>query len=299
VIEVQHHHAHIASSLDENGEAGPVIGLALDGFGLGPDGTIWGGEMLIADRRDFSRAGHLSPVPQPGGDRAAREPWRMAVSHLHAVYGEDSRDGSFRRRGLPFLGAIDGARLEAVAALVRTPGASPVTTSAGRLFDAVAAITGLCLENRFEGEAAMALEAAMGEDAEGDAGGGDEEAYLAGDDVVARGAALELRTAPLIRGVVLDVLRGVEPARVSRRFHHSLAALLAAGCAAVRARRGLDTVALGGGVFQNACLARETARRLERLGFRVLRHRRVPASDNGLALGQAAVAAARLLAARR
>jgi hydrogenase maturation protein HypF len=287
VIPVQHHHAHIASCLVENEEHEPVLGVALDGAGLGIDGAIWGGEILVADRATFRRVAHLSAVPLPGGDRAAREPWRMAVSHLEAAYGS-----GFRRLPLSFLTAVPAPRLTAIHHLVRA-GEEVLTTSAGRLFDAVAAILGLCLENRHEGEAAMALEAAI-------TGSGAEAAAETPSDSDERCAEfglgsldlpIVLPVAPLIRGAVDDAIHGRPIALASRRFHRGLASLLLAGCRALRRHTGLTTVALSGGVFQNAFLAGDLGARLERDGFRVLRHRRVPPGDGGIALGQAVVAA--------
>jgi hydrogenase maturation protein HypF len=290
VIPVQHHHAHVVSCMVDNGLMGPVIGLALDGGGYGPDGTVWGGELLVADRFAFTRAGHLTAVPLPGGAAAAEEPWRMAVSHLHQAFGAASR-----RHASSLLADVDPLHLDAAAALVEDGGDRvPLTSSAGVLFDAVAALLGLTTENRFALEGAMALENALAGDLPGQAGGGREEPYE--PEVEGEGeVAFLLRTEPLVRGVVADIAAGVGKAEVNRRFHLSLAALLAAGCERVRALTGLGDVALSGGVFQNVFFTGELARRLRARGFRVLRHQRVPPADGGIALGQAAVAAARLV----
>ena len=276
LVAVQHHHAHIASCLADNGEEGPVIGVAFDGTGYGADGTIWGGEFLVADLAGFSRAGFLAPVPLPGSAAAIRQPWRMAAAYLSAAYPEgppDALDVIRRNAG----------RWDDVLAVARSGVNSPPTSSAGRLFDAVAAIVGVRDAINYEGQAAVELEQ-LADPAE-------PRGYSAG---IVEGEQLRVLGADLVRAVVDDTLRGgVSPAIVAARFHHGVADAIARTCAILRARSGLGVVALSGGVFQNLLLLDRTVTRLEADGFRVLVHGRVPPNDGGISLGQVAVAAAR------
>ncbi|WP_218004394.1 carbamoyltransferase HypF [Microtetraspora niveoalba] len=284
LVAVQHHHAHIASCLAEAGEEGPVIGVAFDGTGFGGDGTLWGGEVLVADLVGFTRAGHLAAVPMPGGAAAVRRPWRMAAAHLDAAFGGAPPEGLAVR-------ARNAAQWDRVVAVARSGVGSPLTSSVGRLFDAVAAICGVRDAVTFEGQAAVALER-LADPAEGGA-------YAVR---VEAGAPLRVRGDDLVRAVAADVLAGVDPGVVSARFHNGLVAAAAAVCALVRdgaagAGAGVGTVALSGGVFQNGLLLCRLVRALEERGFRVLTHRRVPPNDGGISLGQAAVAVARDAAA--
>ena len=290
---VQHHHAHIASCLADNGEPGPVIGIAFDGTGYGADGTIWGGEFLIADLAGFDRAGHLAGVPMPGGAAAVRQPWRMAAAYLDAAYPGWPPGGlAVARR--------NERRWDNVVSMARRRLNSPVTSSAGRLFDAAAAILGVRDLINYEGQAAIELEqladpaesgwyqAAISQGGDGSDG--------TGQDGPGQSRPLRVRGADLIRAVADDLAAGVDPGVISARFHNGVAALIEAGCLLLRERHGLATVALSGGVFQNLLLLDRTVTRLEDAGFRVLVHSRVPCNDGGISFGQAAVAAARDLA---
>jgi hydrogenase maturation protein HypF len=256
-LAVQHHHAHFASCLAENGERGKAIGVCFDGTGYGLDGTIWGGEFLVGDARSVARAAHLLPVPMPGGEAAIREPWRMAASHLRAA-GEPHAP---------------------------IPSGGPLTSSMGRLFDAVAAIAGAHAGPvDYEGQAAIGLEwRATGIAPDG--------AFPA--EAFERGDALVLDPRPLIRAASRAARDGEQPARIARRFHAAVVDWVAQTCRLLRERTGVLTVALSGGVFMNAILAHECVARLAGDGFRVLRHRLVPPNDGGLCLGQLAAAAAR------
>jgi hydrogenase maturation protein HypF len=276
---VQHHHAHVAACLADNGEPGPVIGVAYDGLGYGADGTIWGGELLVADLEGFRRAGHLEVVAMPGGAAAIREPWRMAAAWLDAALG-----GQVPER-LDVVGR-NRARWERVVALARSGTASPATSSAGRLFDAVAAILGVRDTINYEGQAAVELEQ-LADPSETGAYG----ASIVGPD--ADGGLLRLGGTDLVRAVVEEVTAGVAPGLVAARFHNGLAAATVAACQHLRDTTGLGTVALSGGVFQNMLLLERTVTALEQQGFRVLVHSRVPPNDAGISLGQAAVAGAR------
>jgi hydrogenase maturation protein HypF len=276
---VQHHHAHIAACLADAGLPGDraVIGLALDGTGFGPDGAMWGGEFLLADYRGFERPMHLVYVPQPGGDLAVREPWRMALAWLwHAGLKWDD--------DLPPVGyalhlAEQGAVAFAAVQHQLTQGVNaPRTSSLGRLFDAVAALAGVRQRVTYEAQAAIELEAMAA------AGGEHSYAFEFGSETV--------EAAPVIAAIVAD-LRAETPAGVvAARFHTGVADMLLEGCRRLRQQTGLNEVALSGGVWQNATLLRQTYSRLTKAGFTVYTHRQVPANDGGLALGQAAIAAA-------
>ena len=277
-IAVQHHHAHIAACMAENQADGPVIGLSFDGTGLGTDGTIWGGEVLLADYHGFTRAAHLNPVPMPGSAAAIKEPWRMALSHLRAAFGEDM-DGL----DLPLARFADPQQRRVLLQMMEKGINSPPTSSLGRLFDAVAAIIGLRGTVAFEGQAAMELEMI----ADGNEAGRYE--FTWGENA---GGAIAIAGDALIRDVVRDAAAGVAPAAISARFHNTLIVLFDQLCRHLRTRTGIDRVALSGGVFQNDRLLVGLTRALKKSGFDLLTHRLVPANDGGLSLGQAVVAAA-------
>jgi hydrogenase maturation protein HypF len=277
-VAVQHHHAHIASAMAENHLDGRVIGLAFDGTGYGPDGTVWGGEVLLATESDYERAAFLTPVCMPGSAAAIREPWRMAVSYLAHTYGD-----RFHTLDLSFLNHIDRDQADILVKMGRRGLNAPLTSSLGRLFDGVAALCGLRHRVAFEGQAAMELEMAAGAD---DAG-----CYDHGWTPVDGHYRIEI--APIIEGVVADLTRGLSVSRISRRFHTTLITLFTALCREIRAQTGLDRVVLSGGAFQNAILATALAQQLEAADFAVHTQRLVPPNDGGLSLGQAVVAAAR------
>jgi hydrogenase maturation protein HypF len=266
LLAVQHHHAHMASCMAENGLEEPVIGVSFDGTGYGTDDAIWGGEFLVGDYSQFTRATHLRYVRMPGGEAAIREPWRMAVSHLLDAGCDPS-----------YLGSIASGQLRALGRMIERGVNSPWTSSAGRLFDAVAAIAGVHTHVSYEGQAAMQLE------------------WLATEVVDDRVYPFELAdvidTRSLISAVVADVRSGTSAALVARRFHSTIVEIIVTACLRIRARWQVDAVALSGGVFMNALLTSEVCARLTDLGFRVYRHRQVPANDGGLSLGQLAVAA--------
>jgi hydrogenase maturation protein HypF len=270
-IAVQHHHAHLAACLAEHGETGPAVGAIYDGAGLGTDGTVWGGELLAGGLDGFERAGHLWPVRLPGGDAAVREPWRMACAWLHAL-GEEPE--------LPpaLSGQVSPARWRAVGELVRSGTAAPETTSVGRLFDAVAALCGIRAVVSHEGQAAAELEAACTRGRHG--------AYPL---PVGADAVLDARAT--VAAVVDDLRRGAGAGVVAARFHGALAAATARACALVAERRGLETVVLSGGGFQNRVLLERASALLAEAGLRVLVPRRLPPNDGGIAYGQAAIAA--------
>jgi hydrogenase maturation protein HypF len=264
-VAVQHHHAHLAACLAEHGEKGPAVGAIYDGTGYGSDGTAWGGELLVGDLAGFERLAHLWPVRLPGGDRAVRQPWRMACAWLLEAGWEGPLPGP------------DHRRTEQVAELVRSGLSSPRTTSMGRLFDAVAALCGLRHEISYEGQAAAELEAAVDPREPGE--------YPL---PVASG---RLDARPTILAVAEDVAAGTDTGRIAARFHAGVARATAEAAASAAGNAGLGTVVLSGGVFQNRTLLLATAGRLEARGLRVLVPERLPPNDGGISYGQAAVAA--------
>jgi hydrogenase maturation protein HypF len=272
---VQHHHAHIASCLADNDEDGPVIGVAFDGTGYGTDGTIWGGEFLLADLVHADRAGHLAGVPMPGGAAAIRQPWRMAAVYLTAAFPVGLPDGLA-------VAARNQAAWPGVLAMARRGVNAPVTSSCGRLFDAVAALLGVRDSINYEGQAAVELEQL--------AVTTPQDGYQA---QITPGPPLTVAGPDLVRGAAEDLLAGVPPGVVSARFHHGVAAMIGQVCLWLHESSGLGTVALSGGVFQNLLLLGATVDVLETTGFRVLTHSRVPPNDGGISLGQAVVAGAR------
>jgi len=285
-VAVQHHHAHVASVMAEHGLTGDVIGVAFDGFGLGEDGTGWGGEFLVCDAARAQRAGHLRTVRQPGGDAAVRDPARMALAH--------AADAGVLDAALDLLtppGAGDArawARMRDVTMGQIASGlASPLTSSAGRLFDAVAALAGICRRATYEGQPAMLLEQAA------DLGVTDAYAF----DVARTDEGEIVDARPVVAAVVGDLRGSVSAGVVAARFHRAVAAAIERVCDRVRADRGLDRVCLAGGVFQNDLLLTDVVERLERDAFRVFVPREVPVGDGGISLGQVLVAHGRAAAA--
>jgi hydrogenase maturation protein HypF len=279
-IAVQHHHAHVASCMAENGLHGQVIGFALDGTGYGTDGHVWGCEALVAGYEAFERVAHLEEVPLPGGAAAIQEPWRMALSWLFRHFGTRFLDWR-----LPGLERLDRRALETVLAMCARGVHSPPTSSAGRLFDAVSALLGVCGRASYEGQAAIELEAVLDDRDTGDA-------YAF--EIEPQGSLLVIGTRGLFEALARDLRAGVGAGAVSRRFHDGLAEVLARVAGHLRDATGLARVCLRGGSFQNRRLLLGLSRRLEADGFAVFTHTRVPAGDGGLCLGQALVAAHRM-----
>lgn len=283
VVRVQHHHAHIASTMAEHGLDGSrrVIGVAFDGTGYGDDGAVWGGEILLADYDGYHRFGHLAYVPLPGGDASVRRPYRMALAHLHAA-------GIGWARDLPCTMACPADELGPLERQLERRLHCVPTSSMGRLFDAVSSLTGICHRVGYEAQAAIELETAALR-----AAGGHCEGYgfaLRAPEP-GSGEALIADPAPVLSAVIDDVRAGTAPGVVAARFHAAVAALVRGICVIAREQYGLDTVALTGGVFANTLLSSECARTLRGHGFTVLRHHRVPPNDGGLALGQVLIAA--------
>jgi hydrogenase maturation protein HypF len=271
LLRVQHHHAHISAAMVEHRLSGPVLGLAWDGAGLGTDGTLWGGEALVVEGSRFRRVAHLRPFRLPGGERALREPRRAALGLLHAL---DGPGGATHLRE-----AFTPRERDVLVAMLERGLQSPLTTSMGRLFDAVAALAGVRAQAGFEGQAAMALE------------------FAAGEQEALEPYPLPLRDAepavadwePLARALLADRERGVSASLMSSRFHAALARL----AEAIALRVGLPHVVLSGGCIQNLRLLQSTQERLRSRGFEVWTPRQYPPNDGGLSLGQLAVAAHR------
>jgi hydrogenase maturation protein HypF len=270
---IQHHHAHIASCLADNGSTGPVIGVAFDGTGYGADGTLWGGEFLTGDLVAVNRAAHLATVKMPGGAAAIRQPWRMAVSYLDSAYqGSDLPELDVQRR--------HADEWVPVTTMTRRDLNAPRTSSAGRLFDAVAAILGVRDHINYEGQAAIELEQLA---APAETGRYPTPAPVDGGAIP---------TKDLIRAIVGDLYRDVPREIIAARFHNTVADLIVATCAIIRGQTGLQLVALSGGVFQNVRLLTSVVDQLEARTFTVLTHHQVPCNDGGISLGQAVIAAA-------
>ncbi len=281
LVGVQHHHAHIAACMAENHLNGRVTGFALDGTGYGTDGAIWGGEVLLADYRDFERAAHFAYVPMPGGAAAIREPWRMAVSYLYKHFGP-----AFLDFPIPFVQQLDRTQVELLLRMIDRGVNAPLTSSCGRLFDAVAALAGLRQRVNYEAQAAIELEMALADSREEDP------AYPLA--LTERDRAWEIDTKPLFEALASDLERGLPVGRISRRFHNGLLEVFSRLALLLRERSGLNRVCLSGGTFQNLYLFEQLSTRLKAAGFEVFTHAEVPAGDGGISLGQALVASRRL-----
>jgi hydrogenase maturation protein HypF len=275
LIGVQHHHAHVAACLADNHEQGPAIGVALDGLGYGIDSTFWGGEFLIADLNRFQRVGHFEGVPMPGGVAAIKQPWRMAAAYLDLIFGD------FVPEWLDII-RRNSARWRKIVQVTRARVNSPITSSVGRLFDAVAAILGIRDSANYEGQAAIELEQRAS---------ASELSFYKID--IAPDEVLLPRGTDLVRAVVEDLRDSVPSGIVAARFHNTLAQMVADTCRTIRSRSGHNTVALSGGVFQNMLLLNRTVSVLQKQGFRALTHHSLPTNDGGISFGQAVIAAAR------
>ena len=300
LVGVQHHHAHLAACLAEHGERGRAVGAIFDGSGYGPDGTVWGGELLVGDLASFTRVGSLLPSRLPGGARAIREPWRMACAWLSrsaAPGGEAPVAGE--RAPVPVVGAqmpemplvlcgrVEERAWRQVAEIARRGIGSPVTTSVGRLFDAVAALCGLRVEISYEGQAACELEASCDPTERG--------SYPISVESEASGIVIDPR--PTVRAVSADVRAGAPVGAIASRFHTALAEASAGACMLAASAHGTEVVVLSGGAFQNRRLLESVERRLHRAGLRVLVPELLPIGDGGISYGQAAVAARRTASA--
>ena len=273
VYRVQHHHAHIASCMAENGLDQKVIGVAMDGTGYGDDGRIWGSEFLVCNLEGYERAAHFGYMPMPGGDKVTAEPWRMALALLYEIYGE-----SFTGLKLPFLRDIETEKVKLLCRAIDQGINTPLTSGSGRLFDAVSALTGLCTESRFHAEAPMRLEAVIDKNETG--------MYRFGRN----GKLISFK--PAIEMIVEDIKNGVPVSRISAMFHNTVTKAVVDTVKSISNRSGITDVVLSGGTFQNRHLSVNTERTLRDEGFRIYSHSSVPMNDGGIALGQLIVGAA-------
>lgn len=275
-IRVQHHHAHLASCLAENGISDEeVIGVILDGTGYGLDGTLWGFEILIGGYRRFRRLCHLAYVPLPGGDAAIRQPWRSAVSYLLTFLGDEGKKAA----SVVFRGVVNSKDIDIIGNMIGSSFNSPLSSSCGRLFDAVSALLGICLENTYEGQAAIELGEMVSEDNSPNIS---LYHYEIKDNVIMPGE--------IIRGVVKDILDGLPARVISTKFHHTLAVVIVDAVSRIGGATRIKKVALSGGTWNNRYLFRTVKNMLSNRGFEVLYHRQVPAGDGGISLGQAVIA---------
>ncbi|MFQ5419716.1 MAG: hypothetical protein ACE5EY_05070 [Anaerolineae bacterium] len=296
---IQHHHAHITAVMAEHGLTGdqPVIGVAFDGTGYGDDGTIWGGEFLIADYHGYRRAAHLRPIPLPGGDKAVKEPWRIALAHwldcgfsiadfenLYAekhgfkrIFADKSRKNLRLSAKISENPRTNPKLLDVVQHQITTGLNAPFTSSMGRLFDAVAALTGVRQTVNYEGQAAIELEALVDD--------GETAVY----PHTFQDGVIDVRE--MVTAVIHDTQNQRPISQIAARFHNGIAHMVLNVCQSIRQQTSLQQVALSGGVWQNMTLLTKTTPLLQNAGFTVLIHHQVPANDGGLALGQAAIAA--------
>jgi hydrogenase maturation protein HypF len=286
---VQHHHAHLASVLLDNGIFNPVIGVMFDGTGYGDDGTLWGGEFLVGDARSFTRMGSLRPSRLPGGEKAIHEPWRYALALLWDALGREKAK-EIAETLWPEFRALIGP----VLALLETPDAAPVTTSCGRLFDGFSALLNLCPTATYDGQAAMALENAVDEEKEKERREGEDLNF----DLEDEGGFVRLDWRNAVRSVAT---RNVSVKKSEKEntgswalsFHRGLARAVAETCVLLKEKTGLHQVALSGGVWQNRTLLRLTCEELRNRRFLILTHRDISPNDEGVSVGQALVAAYR------
>ena len=277
LVGVQHHHAHLASCMAENGVEGEVMGIIFDGTGFGLDGTVWGGEFLVGGYESFRRAGHIRQVPLPGGDAAVREPFRMALSWLREAFGPTAFE-----LPLPFIASLSEEEKKLFDRMIQRGINSPLTSSCGRLFDGVAALLGVRSVVSYEGQAAIELEG-MAEQ------GGERPPFSFALDATESGC-LCLDFIEMIRELMEALLAGHHRGTLARAFHDTVAHGAVELCAAIRQETGLERVLLSGGVFQNRLLAERTHDLLAARNFQVFTHRLVPPNDGGVALGQAVIA---------
>jgi len=275
LLQVQHHHAHIASCMAEHGLDEQVIGISLDGTGLGTDGKIWGGEILICDLNTFERFSHLEYIPQPGGDLATREPWRMAVSYLVKSLGISETQKLYP----DLFPGVCKAAFEAVMMMLDKKLNCPETSSMGRLFDAVAALTGVCRFSNYHAEAPMRLESAVTKN------------ITASYPFEIR--EKDLSVTPMFQQIVHELQEGTPHGIIAAKFHNTVVNLVVKAVQQTSRQSGLKKVVLSGGSFQNRILLENTENQLRKIGYQVYAHENIPSNDAGIAVGQLAIAAHR------
>ncbi len=273
LIKVQHHHAHIASCMAENNINEKVIGVSFDGTGYGDDGNIWGGEFMICDYKKYSRKKHFEYIHMPGGDRAAKEPWRMAVSYLYSAYGDDFVDLE-----LPFLQNIEKAKLKILKQAIDKNINSPLTSSAGRLFDAVASIIGLCQKSSFHAEAPMRLESII------DCNCKDYYDYKIYET--------KISFKDTIKQIVIDVINNISPSIISAKFHNTIISVIFETINSISKETNIRNIVMSGGTFQNKYISENIENKLIKHKYNIYLQSKIPPNDGGIALGQMAIAAA-------
>ncbi len=301
LVPVQHHHAHVASCMADNGLESPVIGVAFDGTGMGADGNIWGGEFLVADYGSFRRAGHLEYLPLAGGAAAIKRPYRTAIGYVLTSLGENALDAvvvalneaRWKQSQLASTGQVTEVEVEIIKRQIERKINSPLCSSMGRLFDAISALLGIRGEIDYEGQAAVELEMAAysgviarGVTDEAISGAQESYSYRIVED---KGIRI-VRLRDLLSAVIEDLRRGVSEGTIAVRFHNTVAQMTSEMCQLIANETGVTRVALSGGVFQNRLLLRRAVGLLESSGFQVFTHRQVPCNDGGISLGQAVIA---------
>jgi hydrogenase maturation protein HypF len=297
LVPVQHHHAHIASCLADNGLEGPVIGVAFDGTGMGADGKIWGGEFLVADYHNFRRAGHLEYLPLPGGDAAIKKPYRTAIGYILTLLGEDGLSdvivSAAKQSRVTPISQVSEVEMEVIKRQIERNVNSPLTSSMGRLFDAISALLGIRGETDYEGQAAVELEMAayssvLARGVSGEAMSAAQESYPY--RMVEDNGVRIVRLKDLLSALLEDLRHGVSRGRTSVKFHNTVARMINEMCRLLADETGITRVTLSGGVFQNRLLLRKATSLLEDSGLQVFTHRQVPCNDGGVSLGQAVIA---------
>ena len=276
LIEVQHHHAHAAGCMAENNLRGKVIAVTFDGTGYGSDGKMWGGEFLIAGYKDFERAAHIAYMPMPGGDRAVLEPIRMVLTYLYKAYG-----GCINKVPADILERLGREKSVVITNMIDKEINSPLTSSAGRLFDTVSSLLGIRDRISYEGEAAIMLEEAA-------RSSGVKDFY---DFKIRKNSGIDIDFSETIKGIVTGIGKKEEVPDIARKFHNTLAEAIKETCLAVRKEHNLKKALLTGGVFQNKILLGEATERLDAAGFSVYYNHDVPSGDRGVSIGQAVIAA--------
>lgn len=290
---IQHHHAHIASCMAENGvplNSTPVLGIALDGLGYGEDGTLWGGEFLLADYRQFQRVATFKPVPMVGGTKAIKEPWRNTYAQLLSAF--DWQDLKQKYGNLDIVNFLETKPLTLLNQLIDKGIHSPLTSSVGRLFDAVAAAIGLCREqSSYEGQAAIELEALVDSKILHNR----ENSYSYPFDINLLNNTYCIDSRPMWQALLDDLQQQIPQAVIATKFHQTLAHTIVKTVSRISKKNAIKSVFLSGGVFQNCILLEQVSNQLYTLGFNVFTHSQIPCNDGGLSLGQAVIAAARLI----
>ncbi|PLX10140.1 MAG: hypothetical protein C0597_17285 [Marinilabiliales bacterium] len=274
ILKIQHHHAHIASVMATHQLDEDVIGIGFDGIGLGKDRNIWGAEFMTANLNDYNRMYHFEYIPLPGGDKVSKEPWRMAISYLYKVFGED-----FTNLDLPILKEIESSKVQNITQMIQKKLNTPLASSAGRLFDAIASIIGVCHFNSFQAEAPMRLESIINDQIK--------ESY----DCEIQKESISFNI--MIRQIVSDCMQGISRSVIATKFHNTIIELVVKICVEISVKLDINKIVLSGGSFQNAYLTENIENRLKINDLEVYLPKAVPVNDQGIALGQLVIAAKR------